>query len=141
MPSSPSQNIQELLSHKKEQLRDQTPPSDALPAIKRATRYIHNHLYDPNLNVAQVIDACDISANAFSQRFRARLGRTPHEYIQRRRIEAAQELFEQGVENIFLVGLSVGYDRYRTFLRNFKGIAGCTPSQYLDRPRASHSER
>lgn len=132
MPFPSDQNLQTLLSRKKEEIRNQSLPSDAIPSIKQAARYIHDHLFDPELNVARVLDACDISENTFSQRFRTRLGHTPHRYIQHRRIEAACALFDRGVENILLVGLSVGYNRYRTFLRNFKGITGQTPSQYLE---------
>jgi AraC-like DNA-binding protein len=131
MPSSATHSLHELLCHEKEQIRRQSFPPDTAPSIQRAASYIHNHLYDPNLNVAKVLDACDISANTFSQRFRARLGHTPHRYIQHRRIEVACALLERGVDNVFLVGLSVGYARYRTFLRNFKGVTGQTPSEYL----------
>jgi AraC-like DNA-binding protein len=130
-PTHIDQPIQDLLTRKKDTFREEMPPENASVSVERATRYIHDHLYETHLNVAQTLDACDLQNSTFSQRFRLEMGRTPHEYIQRRRIEAARALLDRGVENLFLVSMSVGYARYRTFLRNFKEIVGCPPSDYL----------
>ena len=124
-------SIPSLLAQQKQEFRSRSLPSEAKPSIQRAVRHLHEHLFDPQLTVDRLLLECAIGSNTFSQRFRMRMGHTPHEYIQHRRIEVARALLNQGVENLFLISMSVGYARYRTFLRNFKAIVGCTPSEYL----------
>jgi AraC family transcriptional regulator len=126
-----SQSISSILEEKKQAISSHSFPATVKPSVERAARYIHEHLFDPQLTVDRLLDECEIAGNTFSQRFRMRMGHTPHDYIQRHRIEAACSLFTHGIDNVFRVGLSVGYARYRTFLRNFKAIVGCTPSEFI----------
>ncbi len=124
------QTIREHLADEKKQLSQKPLPADTKPSVLRATHFIHEHLYNPRLHVAWVLEECEIRSSTFSQRFRVHHGHTPHEYIQHCRIDAACTLLESGIDNLFLIGMSVGYARYRTFLRNFKKITGRPPSEY-----------
>jgi AraC-like DNA-binding protein len=128
------EEIDQQLTRINDQLRRQSLPENAKPSIERATHYIHDHLYDQRLNVDYVISQCDIPSGTFSQRFAYHHGHSPHEYIQRQRIEVAKRLIEHGTENLFRIAMSVGYARYRTFARNFKNVTGCCPSEYPCNP-------
>lgn len=126
-----SQSISSLLEQKKPEISSHSLTAEMKPSVQRAVRYINEHLFDPQLTVDRLVNECGITGNTFSQRFRMRMGSTPHNYIQSHRIDAACSLFSHGIDNVFRVGLSVGYARYRSFLRNFKTIVGCTPSEYI----------
>lgn len=133
-------DIDRVLRSVKEDLQCQIQPMDTTITIERATHYIHEHLYDEHLTVAQLRDECQIRSNTFSRRFKYCHGCTPHTYIQRSRIEAAQCLLERGAEDLFRVAMCVGYARYRTFARNFKDHTGCSPSTYQKNQQEMTSE-
>lgn len=95
-----------------------------------ATQYIHEHLYDPELNVASVRDECEIRSNDFSQWFKWIHGTTPHRYIEHHRIAAACRVLTNSGGDLFQIAISIGFSNYQTFLRAFRRVMDQTPTEF-----------
>ena len=63
--------------------------------------------------------------------FRDTYGMTPHKYLISIRMEHARWLLENTDKTAYEISVSVGYNDFSTFYRNFKKIMGCSPMQYL----------
>jgi AraC-like DNA-binding protein len=112
------------------------PDAEELPVdIKRLLDSIHQHLFDPHLNVGSALRHCGLRNHNISTRFRSLLGLTVREYIEQFRLEAARRLLENQEIEVFLVTAAVGYVHPETFCRAFSRRFGCTPSEYRSRNR------
>jgi AraC-like DNA-binding protein len=67
---------------------------------------------------------------AFSRLFERHIRCTCVEYINHLRIYKACQLLAETELNITTIGLEVGYDTLSTFNRNFRRLAGRTPSVF-----------
>ncbi len=113
-------------SHKLRRLQDtleriQRERPATLPTLPReiadVVRYIHDHLFEPSLNVNNVRAVCRLRNNNFSMRFRQILGVGIREYIETLRLEAAILLLQEECLELYLVGMAVGYCHPETFCR------------------------
>lgn len=111
-------------------------PGKSLPVdVWRVLNYIHDHVFDPDLNVARIKTDCGVRNNNISSRFKTHCGLGVWQYISGLRMEAAaQLLLADGVE-IFLVSTAVGYKHPESFCRAFRRFYGCSPSCYRDNSR------
>jgi len=98
--------------------------------------YIEEHLFDPTLDVNQLKRGCGIRDNSVPIRFHATLGRTPHAYIEDRRLETARRLLSATSLRIWQVAELVGYSGIQVFSRAFLRWSGERPSAYRKRRRA-----
>jgi AraC-like DNA-binding protein len=107
------------------------PPPQEFPWEARVVlSYIHEHLFDPSLNVAAVRRDCRLRNNNISTRFRCLVGIGLKEYIEARRLQAAHRLLCHADLEVYLIAMSVGYDHQETFFRAFQRRTGCTPSEW-----------
>ena len=93
---------------------------------------------DNKLTIGQLAEQLDVSINTLSQVINSEFGINFNEYINRYRIQEAQQLLrekapQQGL--ILAIGLTVGFNSSATFYSKFKKLTGTTPSEY----RQSHS--
>ena len=110
------------------------PDMDELTAdVRLLLASIHQHLFDPRLNVSSALRSCGLRNHNISSRFRSLLGLTIREYIEKFRLEAARRLLEQREIEVFRVTAAVGYVHPETFCRAFSRHFGCTPSEYRSR--------
>ena len=104
------------------------PKVSALPRwrLKRAMDYVEAHLADP-VSLADLASATGLTRMHFAAQFRAATGLRPHEYLLRRRVEHAQEMFAGGAVSVVDVALSVGFQTQSHFTTVFKRFTGHTP--------------
>ncbi len=76
--------------------------------------------------------ACGWSAAQFRRSFRACLGLSPHEHLQRLRLDAARRWLRAGLP-VAAVAARIGYREPATFSRIFKAATGSTPSRWRER--------
>lgn len=98
--------------------------------VCRLLAVIHRDLFDPTLNAAQARRRAGIGNNNVSTWFRHHVGTGIRDYLEELRLQAAAHLLAQPeleVE-VYLIGLSVGYEHQETFCRAFRRRYGCTPS-------------
>lgn len=62
--------------------------------------------------------------------FKNRFGKTPREYVQDIRLEAAKKLLVSSDMKIVDIAFNCGFSSYTPFYTNFKSITGMTPEGY-----------
>jgi len=68
----------------------------------------------------------------FCRMFKHHIGMNPMKFVAALRIERAKELLRQNDLNVSLVANEVGFKDLSNFIRQFKKIAGVTPTMYRD---------
>jgi YesN/AraC family two-component response regulator len=74
----------------------------------------------------------NLSKYHFCRLFKKHMGLSPMEYVNMRRIIKAKDLFSREDYNNTEISLTIGFNDYGTFLRNFKKITGLTPKKYRE---------
>ncbi|HKK79103.1 MAG TPA: ATP-binding protein [Phaeodactylibacter sp.] len=140
---------EELLARVSNLLRNQSqrPPSGeagalsaALPILsqedmawlERFEAYVKNNLGNDALTVSFLAEEFSMSESSLLRQVSRITGLTPNQYLTEVRLQAARELLEQRTyRTIARVASAVGYNKPRTFSRNFKERFGQSPSAYL----------
>jgi AraC-like DNA-binding protein len=86
--------------------------------------------YAEPLNVGVIAAVAHVSEAHFIRSFRATFGETPHQYLQRRRVERSMFLLRETDRSVTDICLDVGFMSLGTFSRTFREIVGETPSDY-----------
>ena len=131
--------IQQELDHFRRQtlMGDTTFPRD----VQTVLRTIHEHLFEPELNVSVLLDRYAIRSDRIHARFKYALKMTIREYLEHQRMQAAMDLLARAELDIAYIAFSVGYANYETFLRAFRRYAGCTPGAYRKKTSAENVSR
>jgi len=90
---------------------------------------------DPSLDVPALARRAHVSTAHFSRCFKETFGETPHQYLQTRRLERAQELLRLTELTVSEVCLAVGYTSLGSFSATFKRTIGMTPSAWREHVR------
>jgi transcriptional regulator GlxA family with amidase domain len=93
--------------------------------------------YAQPLDVPALARAAHASTAHFSRSFKSAFGETPHRYLQRRRIERAQELLRGTALTVTEVSIEVGFRSLGSFSGAFRELVGEPPSAYARRWRAA----
>ena len=95
---------------------------------------LENHMYlDPNLNLGQLAEKLDISANHLSMLLNDYVEKNFYDFINYYRVEEVKRrLGDSSYDNqtILSIGVDCGFNSKSAFNRIFKNITGKTPSQY-----------
>ncbi|MGW8369170.1 MAG: transcriptional regulator FtrA [Gammaproteobacteria bacterium] len=78
-----------------------------------------------------------MSPRTLQRQFRDTVGMSPHEWVTQERIALAKELLESSGAPLSRVAAQSGFDSIEAFRRQFRRLAGTSPSAY--RARFSHS--
>lgn len=97
--------------------------------VSRALQFISEHAGDP-IRVGDVMRAIPISRRALEIRFRALVGRSMLDEIQRVHLETAKRLLVTTDWPMPRVALSSGFNDVKRFTTVFHDLVGVTPSQY-----------
>ena len=98
--------------------------------IDKATRYVEEHLGDPELTVEQMSDYMAMSRVQLYRRMVSVTGKTPSEFIRLVRLRHAERLLVQSQLSIAEICYMVGFSSTRYFSRCFKDLYGYLPSKY-----------
>ena len=96
------------------------------PKIGAALRLMHGDVVRP-WTAAALAAEVGMSRSAFTQRFSARVGRPPLDYLIRWRMTLARSRLTMGTASIAGVAAEVGYSSQSAFAQAFKRTFGCTP--------------
>ncbi|MDD3921071.1 MAG: AraC family transcriptional regulator [Eubacteriales bacterium] len=97
--------------------------------VTNVLEYIANHL-DGDLSVEGLAARFYLSPSHFAHRFKTATGYSPHAYVTQKRLLHAAELIKAGTA-AGEAAASCGFEDYSTFLRAFKRMLGCKPSELL----------
>jgi AraC family transcriptional regulator len=96
--------------------------------LKTVMEYIEDNLQEP-ISLDELAQLCGLSPSQFARRFRASVGKPPHQHLIGARVERAKRLLRKG-EPIVEVALSCGFAHQEHLTRIFKRETGCTPAVF-----------
>ena len=91
--------------------------------------YIEEHCTE-NLTLESIADRAGFSKYHFSRLFKQFTSISFYKYLNQKRIETAEKLLVNPALSVTEVSLSSGFSSMSSFIRMFKLIKGCTPSEY-----------
>jgi AraC-like DNA-binding protein len=103
--------------------------SDQPELLNWIISFMSLHLSEP-LSVADMAERAGLSASRFSQVFRDRFGRPPHQFLLHLRIQRAQDLLQHTGLTLQQIAVQCGFTDVHHFAKAFKRIAGHTPGAY-----------
>jgi len=99
--------------------------------MRWAEDFIRAHLHQ-NVTVSELAAAAHLSSSHFIRRFKLTTGLAPHQYLNRCRVERAQELLGRADMSVSEVAQQVGFFDQSHLVRHFKHWVGVTPRTYRD---------
>jgi AraC-like DNA-binding protein len=107
--------------------------------LKAILTYIQQH-YSEKMSLPEIAQAFNLSAKYFSRYFKKNLNRSFVEHLNSYRIERAADLLLSTDLPIGQIALTVGFDNFSYFIKQFRWVHGCTPFQYRkqEEPTAMH---
>ena len=87
------------------------------------------HLAD-DLSVERLAREVHLSPRTFARRFRDETGTTPHAWVVRQRVQAAEALLERSDQGIDQVAARVGFGNAAALRHHFTRVRGVSPQQY-----------
>ncbi|MFK8111483.1 MAG: XylR family transcriptional regulator [Rubripirellula sp.] len=103
--------------------------------VAAALRYIRQHA-NHNIRVSDVLKQVQLSRRVLESRFQKTLGRSPHQEIQRQRMNRVKELLSDTDMQINEIADLAGFEHPEYMASAFKRETGVSPSHYRD----SHSQ-
>jgi AraC family transcriptional regulator len=82
------------------------------------------------ITVSMLSAAAGFSRSYFSHAFRRRVGRTPHEYIMRLRVDRAMTLMADAEASLSQIALATGFCDQAHFANTFRRTTGATPTEW-----------
>ncbi|WP_445143359.1 helix-turn-helix domain-containing protein [Dyella sp. Tek66A03] len=88
------------------------------------------------IRFTEQLPLCDLAAEAclsefhFSRLFHLATGLSPHRYVTRRRVQAAERLLAHTRASLLQIALETGFGSQANFIRAFRKSTGLTPGQY-----------
>ena len=93
------------------------------------TSFMSLHLSEP-LSVSDMAERAGLSASRFSQVFRDRFGRPPHQFLLHLRIQRAQDLLQHTGLTMREISVQCGFSDVHHFAKTFRRLSGQTPGSY-----------
>jgi AraC family transcriptional regulator len=103
----------------------QSPPTGT---VERARAFLHAHLADPRLDLAQAARAAHVSPPHLVRRFKAELGVTPMAYLWERRVTAGVDLLRHTGLSVGTVAERCGFKSVYHFSRRVREATGASPT-------------
>ncbi|RAJ92086.1 AraC-like DNA-binding protein [Larkinella arboricola] len=103
--------------------------------MQQVHNYVLGHFHD-DISLDTVADLAGMTPPAFCRYFKARANKTFSEFVSEIRIGHSCKLLMEGKLSVTQVSYESGYRTLSNFNRQFKGITGQTPSEYVRTVRA-----
>jgi AraC-like DNA-binding protein len=118
-----------LLSMLRGYSRGSSESSEEPEFLNWITSYMSLHLSE-TLSVSDMAARAGLSASRFSQVFRNRFGRPPHQFLVHLRIQRAQDLLHHTSLTMREISAQCGFSDVHHFAKTFKRLSGQTPGSY-----------
>lgn len=130
------QLLEQLFSIRK--MFENCSPSGTNEYSNLAIQYIEEHYADSDFSVQKVSQHLNISSGYLSRNFKAAVGCTPIEYVNRLRIEKAKQLLSETDLPLSEIIQKIGYYDESSFYKKFKAAVGMTPIAYRTDSKEQH---
>lgn len=114
---------------------------DSLPqniAVRKAMLFIHNK-YDTALDLKKIAEHVHLHPNYLCSLFKEQTGMTVHQYLTKKRVDAAIYLLQDSNLPVEVIAEKTGFGSRCLFFRHFRQITGTTPHAY--RKQHTQTER
>ena len=108
------------------------------PIVAHAARYIRENAHHP-ITVEDVLLRLGTSRSTLERKFRASLGRSPHDEIGRARIKRVKTLLSETTWPVTRIAGETGFDHPEYMMVQFKRETGMTPTQWREQRGADFS--
>jgi len=113
------QSVSPVTSHQKEYAEK----------FRHLAAYIEDH-FTENITLEQAADQAGFSKYHFSRLFKQYTDSSFYKYLNQKRIDYARTLLADPSLSVIEVALQSGFSSLSAFLRMFKQICGCTPTEF-----------
>lgn len=103
--------------------------------VASALQYIRRN-FRHRISVSDVLQTCSLSRRSMDYRFKKLVGRTPHEEIQRVRLNYVKQLLATTRLPITMIARRAGFEHSEYMTAVFRRVEGTTPTKY----RQSHRD-
>ena len=103
------------------------------PVVLRRVLALIDTQLDQPLTLAQLAAEAALSEYHFARMFRSSTGEAPHQYVMRRRMEAAQQLLQFSALSLTEIALRCGFPSSSHFSNRFRQLHGMAPSAWRQR--------
>ncbi len=111
---------------------DETSAARIAGKLERAM--LDEKLYlNADLTLTTLASHIGVGANYVSQTLNEYVGETFFDYVNRRRIEAAQTLLRESDKSALDIAYEVGFNARSSFYKSFRRVVGATPKEYRQR--------
>jgi AraC-like DNA-binding protein len=100
--------------------------------LRRARLFIEERFDEP-IDLEAMARQADLSRFHFVRAFRHEFQKTPHQYLQERRIQRAKQLLASGHFSVTDVCFEVGFESLGSFSTLFRRLVGQPPATYRSR--------
>ncbi|MGF1475697.1 MAG: helix-turn-helix domain-containing protein [Geminicoccaceae bacterium] len=104
--------------------------------VQRAQDFIEAHLGE-DVSLSAIAAAANLSPHHFLRAFKAATGRTPHRYVQERRVELCRRLLETTELPLADIAYQCGFASQSHMTTVFRGTVGTTPGRYRSEAQAA----
>jgi AraC-like DNA-binding protein len=104
----------------------------AFQRLRRARLFIDER-FDEAIDLEAMAREADLSRFHFVRAFRQEFHKTPHQYLQERRIQRAKQLLASGHFSVTDVCFEVGFESLGSFSTLFRRVVGQPPAIYRAR--------
>ena len=104
----------------------------AFERLRRARLFI-DECFDQAIDLEAMARQADLSRFHFVRAFRQEFQKTPHQYLQERRIQRAKQLLASGHFSVTDVCFEVGFESLGSFSTLFRRVVGQPPATFRSR--------
>lgn len=101
------------------------------PYLRELRHYIDNHLTS-RIRLSDLEERCHMSKYRICHEFSTAFGLPPLKYLNKKRMEAAENLLLSTQKKIHIIALETGYENTNHFINLFKKEYGSTPQAYRE---------
>lgn len=106
------------------------PLNNVAPYVKKAIRFIYDH-YKNDIEVSELADVVGLNPSYFGTVFKTSTGFSVKEYINRVRIDSAENMLSSGEFSVKETASKCGFEDSYYFSKVFKKIKGYPPSNVI----------
>jgi AraC family transcriptional regulator len=97
--------------------------------MRSVTDFVLAHLHEPP-SLERLAQQVNLSAYHFARLFRRTTGESPHQFVLRKRLEAAKRLLRETELPLSQIAVAVGFPNQSHFTQVFREHQGLTPRRY-----------
>jgi AraC-like DNA-binding protein len=117
-----------------------SPPRAPQASVEAAIAFFRQHLDEP-VHIPDLVRYLGFSRARTFELFKSQTGLTPNDYLQRLRIEKAQELLRATQRSVTAIALETGFSSGQYFCTVFRRYTGLSPAAYREANRPGNPAR